>query len=86
MSEMWPGVSGKAPRASGGVVWVATVVFSEVLLPEPLRHESVRSRATVTQAQRPIVKHFSKHAEQPLFRKKNKATVSVVFFFISLAE
>lgn len=49
MSQVCPGVSGKAPWASGGVVWVAAVVCSEVLLPEPLRHESVRSRTAVTQ-------------------------------------
>lgn len=50
VSEVRPGVSGEAPWADGGVVWVATVVFSEVLPSEPLRHESVRIRAAVTQA------------------------------------
>lgn len=62
VSKMWLGVSGKAPRANGGVVRVATVVFPEVLLLEPLRHEAVRGRAAVTQADtltKTIAKHFS---------------------------
>lgn len=62
VSKMWLGVSGKAPRANGRVVRVATVVFPEVLLLEPLRHESVRGRAAVTQTDtltKTNAKHFS---------------------------
>lgn len=49
VSEVWARVSGEAPWSNGGVVWIPTVVFSEVLLPVPLWHESVRrQKATVT--------------------------------------
>lgn len=44
VSEVRPGICGEAPRASGGVVWIAAVVFSEVFLSEALRHETVSRR------------------------------------------
>lgn len=51
VSEVRPGICGEAPRANGGVVGVAAVVFSEVFLPEALRHETVsrRKKKKVTQ-------------------------------------
>lgn len=42
--EVRLGICGEAPWANGGVVGVAAVVFSEVFLPEGLRHETVSGR------------------------------------------
>lgn len=41
VSEVRPGIGGEAPRAGGGVVGIAAVVFSEVCLPVGLGHETV---------------------------------------------
>lgn len=63
MSEVRPGIGGEAPRADGGVVGIAAVVFSEVFLPEALGHETVsrRKQKTLlhkqTHAQRAAAKH-----------------------------
>lgn len=42
--EVRPGICGEAPWANGGVVGIAAVVFSEVFLPEALRHETVSGK------------------------------------------
>lgn len=85
MSEVWPRVSGKAPWANSRVVWVATVVFPEVRLPERLRHESVRSRAAVTKqthVPRPAAKYsVSARMQSKFFLKNTKRSQFVVSGF-----
>lgn len=61
MSEVRPGIGGEAPRAGGGVVGIAAVVFSEVCLPVGLGHETV-SREKKTKKK--TVLHKQTHAQR----------------------
>lgn len=72
VSEVRPRVSGEAPRANGGVVWVTAVVLSEILLPERLRHEPVKSTVAVTQ---------TKTCTEPGRQIFQPARTAIIFFF-----